>query len=86
MKNDERDTPIRSPSGGYPLLQGIAKELILQLLAVPSDEATQARRRLLALVSILESWGLSNQPTFEEKKRLIDELSEAIRQAHEMIK
>lgn len=80
MSKDD-DTPITSLSGGYPLLQSMATELANQLDDVTTFDGLRVRRQLRAIIAIMAGWGPQNQPTKEDRKRLIDELFAAVKEA-----
>ena len=88
MSKDDKDdiTPIMTVSGGYPLLQSMGSELADQLDNVHTFDALRVRRQLRAIVAIMASWGINNQPSAEERKNLIDELIQAIKEASSMVK
>jgi len=81
QRDNDRDTPITNLSGGYPILQNMANELAQKLHGLGTLEALTVRNQLLALTSIMASWGPDNPPTPEERRRLLDELSKRIKQA-----
>lgn len=84
MAEDEAEpqTPIRT-SGTYPILRTMAEEEMSRLAKfVP--ESTPIIARLRSLVAILASWSPSNQPTDEDRQRLIDELWDTLKDAGKM--
>lgn len=87
MDNDDEDdiTPIKTVSGGYPLLQSMGNTLADQLDNVHTFDALRIRRQLRAITSIMASWGFQYQPSAEERKVLIDELVQAIKEASSMV-
>lgn len=78
---DDQDpaTPIRT-SATYPILRTMAEEEIARLGAyVPFSASVIARLR--ALVALFGAWSPQNQPTDDERRRLIDELWDTLKDA-----
>ena len=98
MKNDsdndiqDKDTPILNDTGGYPLLQSTAKDMIEKLHLLDQNASAagmsvaEVRQRLTALVAILGSWTEKNQPTNEEKNQAVDETMLTLKIAQTFLK
>jgi len=79
------DTPITSLSGGYPMFQTLAEEIGKKLESIHTPRAAELRDRLQSIRAVLLSWGPQNQPTQEERKRLVDELIATVKEASALL-
>ncbi len=84
--DDGPPTPVRG-SGAYPGLQQSARDLAAQLLRIAAvdPEAESLRKQLLAIAVLLSVWSPQNQPSKEDRTKLVDELIEATKKAMAML-
>lgn len=82
--DDDPPTPVDG-SGAYPILREGAQELADKLLPIGTRTAMLLRQRLLAIAAILRSWTPMDRPTDDDRRRLIDELVAATKEATPLV-